>query len=162
MRAGGATEYRGEGTVEGGKQGGHAKFLALWKKEGEELFELERQLHVGNLKKGLSNQKWNFTKYMKDSPEAAGMPEVELAFDLGMLADAGLDTSTVALDWFTIAWITSGSRGWVKKAQQLLDEVVGKHRLPIFEDCPRLAYIDAIAEFHLSDSIMGKAWHYMT
>lgn len=29
-------------------------FLAPWKKEGKELFELERQLHVGNLKKGLT------------------------------------------------------------------------------------------------------------
>ncbi|KAJ5496506.1 Cytochrome P450 [Penicillium fimorum] len=120
------------------------KFLAPWKKEGEELFELERQLHVGNLKKGLNNGKWNFSKHMKDSPEAAGMPEIELAFDLGILADAGLDTSTVALDWFIIAWITSGSAGWVKKAQQLLDEVVGKDRLPSFEDRPKLAYIDAI------------------
>ncbi|KAJ5199660.1 Cytochrome P450 [Penicillium cf. griseofulvum] len=120
------------------------KFLAPWKKEGDELFELERQLHIGNLKKGLSNRNWNFSKHMKDSPEAVGMPEVELAFDLGILADAGLDTSTVALDWFIVAWITSGSRGWVKKAQQQLDEVVGKDRLPSFEDRTKLAYIDAI------------------
>ncbi|CBF78459.1 hypothetical protein AN7399.2 [Aspergillus nidulans FGSC A4] len=120
------------------------KFLAPWKKEGEGLYELERQLHVGNLKKGLSNRGWNFTKYMKDSPEAVTMPEEELAFDLGILADAGLDTSTVALDWFIVAWITSGST-WVKKAQQLLDEVVGKDRMPTFEDRPKLAYIDAIA-----------------
>ncbi|KAL4919599.1 cytochrome P450 [Aspergillus aurantiobrunneus] len=120
------------------------KFLAPWKKEGEELYELERQLHVGNLKKGLQNGKWNFTKHMKDSPEANGMPLEELAFDLGILADAGLDTSTVALDWFIVAWITSGSR-WVAKAQRLLDEVVGRDRLPSFEDRPKLAYIDAIA-----------------
>lgn len=132
------------------------KFLAPWKKEAEEYFELERQLHVGNLQKGLSNQKWNFAKHMKDSPEAAGMPEIELAFDLGILADAGLDTSTVALDWFIVAWITSGSRGWVKKAQQLLDEVVGKDRLPSFEDHPKLAYIDAIGEFHLSNPSNGQ------
>lgn len=83
------------------------------------------------------------------------MPEVELAFDLGILADAGLDTSTVALDWFIVAWITSGSRGWVKKAQQLLDEVVGKDRLPNFEDRPKLAYIDAIGEFLL---FLFKQW----
>lgn len=131
------------------------KFLAPWKKEGEELFELERQLHVGNLRKGLSSGKWNFAKHMKASSEAAGMPEVELAFDLGILADAGLDTSTVALDWFIVAWITSGSRGWVKKAQQLLDEVVGKDRLPNFEDRPKLAYIDAIGEFLL---FLFKQW----
>ncbi|KAL4971891.1 cytochrome P450 [Aspergillus desertorum] len=120
------------------------KFLAPWKKEGAKLYELERQLHVGNLRRALNNRSWNFAKYMKDSPEAATMPEEELAFDLGILADAGLDTSTVALDWFIVAWITSGTT-WVKKAQQLLDEVVGRDRMPTFEDRPKLAYIDAIA-----------------
>ncbi|GAB1310101.1 O-methylsterigmatocystin oxidoreductase, putative [Madurella fahalii] len=120
------------------------KFLAPWKREAEELYELERQLHVGNLDKGLSNPGWNFSKYMSKSPEAQVMPKEELAFDLGILADAGLDTSTVALDWFIVAWITSGSR-WVAKAQKLLDEVVGRDRLPTFDDRPKLAYIDAIA-----------------
>ncbi|KAJ3540640.1 hypothetical protein NM208_g4966 [Fusarium decemcellulare] len=120
------------------------KFLAPWKKEAEQLYELERQLHVGNLKKGLNNRGWNFSKYMEASPEARDMPTEELAFDLGILADAGLDTSTVALDWFIVAWITCGTR-WVGKAQALLDEVVGRDRLPTFEDRPKLAYIDAIA-----------------
>ncbi|KAL4947761.1 cytochrome P450 [Aspergillus filifer] len=120
------------------------RFLAPWKKEGEELYELERSLHVGNLKKGLNGRGWNFAKYMEKSPEAQGMPTEELAFDLGILADAGLDTSTIALDWFIVAWITSGSK-WVKKAQDLLHEVVGKDRMPTFEDRPKLAYIDAIA-----------------
>ncbi|KAK7408570.1 hypothetical protein QQX98_009275 [Neonectria punicea] len=120
------------------------KFLAPWKKEAEGLYELERQLHVGNLNKGLNNRGWNFSKHMEASPEAQDMPTEELAFDLGILADAGLDTSTVALDWFIVAWITSGSR-WVHKAQQLLDEVVGRDRMPTFEDRPKLAYIDAIA-----------------
>jgi cytochrome P450 len=123
------------------------KFLAPWKREGEEMHELERQLHVGNLKKGLNNPGWNLSKSMEKSPEAQGMPTEELAFDLGVLADAGLDTSTVALDWFVVACITSGSRGWVPKAQKLLDEVVGRDRMPTFEDRPRLAYIDAIGKF---------------
>ncbi|KAK4150445.1 cytochrome P450 [Chaetomidium leptoderma] len=120
------------------------RFLAPWKKEADGLYELERQLHVGNLDKGLGNPGWNFSKYMDKSAEAQVMSKVELAFDLGILADAGLDTSTVALDWFIVAWITSGS-SWVTKAQKLLDDVVGKDRLPTFEDRPKLAYIDAIA-----------------
>ncbi|KAF9775973.1 hypothetical protein IL306_005892 [Fusarium sp. DS 682] len=119
------------------------KFLAPWKKEAEGLWELERSLHVGNLKKGLSNPGWNFSKHMQASAEAKDMSEEELAFDLGILADAGLDTSTVALDWFIIAWITCG-QNWVPKAQALLDEVVGRDRMPTFEDRPKLAYIDAI------------------
>lgn len=119
------------------------RFLAPWKREAEELYELERQLHVGNLDKALANPGWNFAKHMRQSPEGRDMPTEELAFDLGILADAGLDTSTVALDWFIVAWITSGAR-WVPKAQRLLDAVVGRDRLPSFEDRPRLAYIDAI------------------
>ncbi|KAL2172385.1 hypothetical protein VTG60DRAFT_6224 [Thermothelomyces hinnuleus] len=119
------------------------RFLAPWKKEADELYELECQLHLGNLDKGLSNPGWNFSKHMKQSPEGRDMPKVELAFDLGILADAGLDTSTVALDWFIVAWITTGS-SWVPKAQKLLEEVVGRDRLPTFEDRPKLAYIDAI------------------
>lgn len=125
------------------------RFLAPWKREAEGLYELERQLHLGNLEKGLANPGWNFSKHMKVSPEGKDMPTEELAFDLGILADAGLDTSTVALDWFIVAWITSGTQ-WVKKAQKLLDAVVGRDRLPAFEDRPRLAYIDAIGEL-LSD-----------
>lgn len=121
------------------------RFLAPWKKEGDELYELERQLHVGNLNKGLKNPGWNFSQHMKKSPEAQDMGEEELAFDLGILADAGLDTSTVALDWFMVAWINSGEN-WVPKAQKLLEEVVGKDRLPTFEDRPKLAYIDAIGK----------------
>ncbi|KAB5580237.1 cytochrome P450 [Coniochaeta sp. 2T2.1] len=120
------------------------RFLAPWKKEAEKLYELERQLHVGNLETGLENPGWNFAKHMKVSPEGKDMGVEELAFDLGILSDAALDTSTMALDWFIVAWITCGSR-WVAKAQNLLDEVVGRDRLPTFEDRPRLAYIDAIA-----------------
>ncbi|KAK4234081.1 Fumitremorgin C synthase [Achaetomium macrosporum] len=121
------------------------KWLAPWKKKAEELYELERQLHVGNLDKGLNNPGWNFSKHMVESPEPQVMSTEELAFDLGILADAGLDTSTVALGWFIVAWITSGSR-WVAKAQSLLDELVGRDRLPTFEDRPKLAYIDAIGK----------------
>ncbi|KAK7996650.1 hypothetical protein PG989_004690 [Apiospora arundinis] len=121
-------------------------FLAPWKKEGAQLYELERNLHVGNLEKGLQNPGWNFTKHMAKSAEAKGMSTEELAFDLGIMADAALDTSTVALDWLVVACITTGGgeRGFVAKAQADLDRVVGRERLPTFEDRPRLPYIDAI------------------
>lgn len=60
--------------------------LAPWKKEAEQLYELERDLHVGNLEKGLSSPAWNFCKHMRDSPEAKGMSTEELAFDLGIVS----------------------------------------------------------------------------
>ncbi|KAK8060686.1 hypothetical protein PG996_010616 [Apiospora saccharicola] len=121
-------------------------FLAPWKKEGEELYQLERNLHVGNLERGLANPGWNFSKHMRDSAEARGMSTEELAFDLGIVADAALDTSTVAMDWLVVACITAGKAddGFVAKAQADLDRVVGRGRLPTFEDRARLPYIDAI------------------
>lgn len=121
-------------------------FLAPWKKEAEELYQLEESLHVGNMRRGLESLGWNFTKhYFNNCPEAKGMPEVEVAFDLGILADAALDTSTVTMEWFVVAWITSGQK-WVAKAQELLDKVVGRGRMPQFEDRDRLAYIEAIGK----------------
>ncbi|KAK7955861.1 uncharacterized protein PG986_005083 [Apiospora aurea] len=120
--------------------------LAPWKKEGEQLYQLERNLHVGNLEGGLANPGWNFSKHMRGSAEARGMSTEELAFDLGIVADAALDTSTVAMDWLVVACITAGGgeRGFVAKAQADLDRVVGRERLPTFEDRARLPYIDAI------------------
>jgi cytochrome P450 len=122
-------------------------FLAPWKKEAEGLYELERQLHLGNLEKGLKNPGYNLSKAMQASPEAKDMSTEELAFDLGIIADAALDTSTVTLSWLVVAWCSSGHLGWVKEAQRVLDEVVGRDRLPTFGDRPKLAYIDAIGEF---------------
>ncbi|KAI1338418.1 putative cytochrome P450 [Xylariaceae sp. FL0016] len=118
--------------------------LAPWKKEGEALYELERKLHVGNLETGLRNPGWNWAKYMVDCTEAKGMSTEELAFDLGIMADAALDTSTVALTWLVVAWVVHGSQ-FIAKAQKLLDEIVGADRMPTFDDRPQLAYIDAIA-----------------
>ncbi|KAK7926752.1 hypothetical protein PG985_003750 [Apiospora marii] len=120
--------------------------LAPWKREGEALYQLERNLHVGNLERGLANPGWNFSKHMRDSAEARGMSTEELAFDLGIVADAALDTSTVAMDWLVVACITAGNgkNGFVAKAQADLDRIVGRGRLPSFEDRARLPYIDAI------------------
>jgi cytochrome P450 len=121
-------------------------FLAPWKKEAEGLYQLERQLHLGNLEKGLKNPGFNFCKAMQASPESKEMSTEELAFDLGIIADAALDTSTVALTWFIVAWCSSSHLGWVEEAQRVLDEVVGRDRLPSFDDRPNLAYIEAIGK----------------
>ncbi|KAK7997393.1 hypothetical protein PG989_005433 [Apiospora arundinis] len=139
-------------------------FLAPWKQEAETHFRRQRGLHVGNLTRGLLQNpsqttmtipasSWNFGKEMARSAEAAHMSTDELAFDLGIVADAALDTTTMSMDWFVMAWINSGRRtassassSFVEKAQGLLDRVVGRGRLPTYEDRPRLLYMDAIVE----------------
>ncbi|KAK9795615.1 hypothetical protein SCARD494_04586 [Seiridium cardinale] len=117
--------------------------LAPWKSEAEALWQLEINLHMGNMKRGFASPGWNFTKHMKASKEAEDMSPEELAFDLGILADAALDTSTMTLDWLIVAWLTE-DKAFVTRAQRFLDEVVGRDRLPQFEDQSQLPYITAI------------------
>ncbi|KAI0007179.1 cytochrome P450 [Xylariaceae sp. FL0662B] len=125
------------------------RFLAPWKREGERLFERTRDLHVGNLRRGFDTPGWNFSKRMRDSTEvkASAMPIEELAFDVGELALAALDTTTMTMDWFVVAWLTQGrATGFVAKAQAYIDQIVGRGRLPAYEDRASLPYIDAIVE----------------
>ncbi|KAF2877751.1 cytochrome P450 [Massariosphaeria phaeospora] len=121
--------------------------LAPWKAEAEKHWERQRALHVGNLQQGYAANGWNFSKQMKKTldNEAIDMSEEELALDVGIMADAALDASTETLMWFVVACITS-NKGFIAKAQNHLDTVVGRDRLPDFADRPQLLYIDAIVE----------------
>lgn len=42
--------------------------------------------------------------------------------------------------------MTQSHHGFVSKAQRMIDEVVGKDRLPSFEDRENLPYLEAIVE----------------
>lgn len=120
-------------------------FLSPWKKDAASHFEAQKSLHMENLERGIQSPGYNFSKEMRQSVESIGMPDVELAFDLGIVADAALDTTTSTMDWFLVAWISEGHR-FVSKAQAYIDKVVGRERLPSYEDRTGLVYIDAIVE----------------
>ncbi|ROW06201.1 hypothetical protein VMCG_04577 [Cytospora schulzeri] len=126
-----------------------------WKARAERHFREQRDLHLANLHRALDNSGWNFAKEMAASAERGQMGEEEFAFDLGILADAALETTVISASWFVVAWLahgggtgtgTTGTTGFVAKAQRCLDDVVGRDRLPDFDDRPRLPYIDAIVE----------------
>ncbi|KAI0018009.1 cytochrome P450 [Xylariomycetidae sp. FL0641] len=122
-------------------------FCTQWKKEGEENYQQQRALHVENMQRGLqSAARWNLSKAFNQNPQSKHMSTEELAFDLGVLADAALDTTTMTLDWFIVACITQSGSGFVAKAQHAIDVVVGRDRLPTYTDKPRLPYISAIVE----------------
>lgn len=123
-------------------------FLAPWKAEAASHWQRQRALHVGNLERGLESSGWNVAKQMQKTLDTQGieMPTEELALDIGIMADAALDASTETMMWFVVACITEGHRGWMSKAQRDLDTVVGRARLPAFQDRPALPYISAIVE----------------
>ncbi|ROV92650.1 hypothetical protein VSDG_06582 [Cytospora chrysosperma] len=125
-----------------------------WKARAERHFQDQRALHMANLGRALAGPGWNFAKEMAASAERRRMGEEEFAFDLGILADAALETTVISAGWFVVAWLAHGRRGgggtmpggFVARAQGCLDDVVGRGRLPAFEDRPCLPYIDAIVE----------------
>ncbi|KAI7547780.1 hypothetical protein KC331_g4808 [Hortaea werneckii] len=117
--------------------------LAPWQGKAEQLYEQQANLHLGNLAKALQQEGPNVTKLMYASREAKEMTEVELAFSVGVLADAAIDTSTMTLNWLIVAALSNRAE-WVQKAQSILDKVVGRARLPRWEDRVELTSIDAI------------------
>lgn len=118
-----------------------------WRSKAERHWLEQRDLHFTNLHRARANPGWNFVKEMGASAEAKQMSEEEFAFDIGILADAALETTVLTGNWFVVAWLTQNKKsGFVVKAQRLLDDVVGRDRLPTFADRPNLVYIDAIVE----------------
>ncbi|KAI7239248.1 hypothetical protein KC330_g2067 [Hortaea werneckii] len=117
--------------------------FAPWKNKADQLFEQQANLHLGNLSRALQQEEPNVAKLMHTSREAKDMTEVELAFSVGVLADAAIDTSAMTLNWLIIAAL-SNRAGWVQKTQSILDKLVGRDRLPEWEDRAELTYVDAI------------------
>lgn len=69
------------------------------------------------------------------------MSEIELAYSVGIVTDAGLDTTSVQTRTFTLADLSYPD--FIPKAQKELDEVVGPDRLPTIGDGPKLSHMAA-------------------
>lgn len=115
--------------------------LAPWKRTAQKWFEFESALHRSNMAKALASSSWNWTKALKTSREAQGMDDLEIAFDAGVLSDAALDTTGQTLEMFVMASVNHPEKARI--AQEELDAVVGRDRLPGWEDSPHLPYVTA-------------------
>ncbi|PLB46529.1 cytochrome P450 [Aspergillus steynii IBT 23096] len=115
-----------------------------WKKEAERLFKIEADQHMRNMNRALTNEPWNWTKEFSNSKQAQIMPPIELAYDLGILANAGMETTSAVMQIFVLAAVTRPR--FISVAQEELDRVVGTNRLPEFSDRDNLPYIIAIVE----------------
>jgi hypothetical protein len=118
--------------------------LAPWKKTADEWYQMETDLHMTNMKAALKQESWNWTKDFMNAKEAENMPDVEMAWDLGILCDAGVETTNVTLQNFIFACVASP--GFIPKAHEELDQVIGSERLPEFSDLANLPYIQAVVE----------------
>ncbi|ETN40993.1 uncharacterized protein HMPREF1541_02925 [Cyphellophora europaea CBS 101466] len=116
--------------------------LAPWKRSGDRLHKFEASLYVENLLKAQKNRTWNWSKQAEKMKESQEMSQKELAYDVGIVYEAGSDTTTMALEVFTLAMVLYPAV--MTKAQRELDLVLGADRLPTFDDKESLPYIDAI------------------
>ncbi|PYI05122.1 putative cytochrome P450 [Aspergillus sclerotiicarbonarius CBS 121057] len=121
--------------------------LAPWKEKAENHYNTKYALRADNFRRGLESDAWNISKQLKQTVEKDGndMPLDELAFELGTMIDAALDGTTDSLVWFIVACVTQ-DQAFIAKARAELDALVGRDRLPVFEDKANLPYISAIVE----------------
>lgn len=118
--------------------------LTPWKKTAEEWYQMWANLHITNLHDALERPGWNWAKDFKNAKEAKEMTEMELAWNLGILCDAGVETTNIQLQIFVLACLAYPD--FIAKAQAELDQVIGSDRLPDFQDLENLPYIQAIVE----------------
>ena len=119
------------------------KFLAPWKRLGNEYHEFESKFFIRNLEEAKASERWNWARQANSMKEVSNMPIKEVAYVVGILYEAGSDTTTMAMQSFVLAALTYPEA--VKQAQEQLDAIVGDN-LPTFEDRPRLAYVEAVAK----------------
>ena len=121
--------------------------LAPWKRSAEEWYEIESKIHLKHMDFAKQTKAWNWTKEFANSNEGQGMDRLEMAYDLGILADAGLDTTAAVLQVFVLAALSQPSflkegkrtnrvfeiratKDKMSIAQNELGTVIGRDRLP--------------------------------
>jgi cytochrome P450 len=101
-------------------------------------------LHQTNYADALKRDGWNWAKDFQHAKEAQSMTVEQVAWDVGILCDGGVETTSTTLQIFVLACVAHPE--WIATAQKELDDVVGGDRLPDAEDLKSLPYIHAVVE----------------
>ncbi|KOS41234.1 hypothetical protein ACN38_g7872 [Penicillium nordicum] len=120
-------------------------FLSPWERAADKLYATQVDLYMRLFRHGRDSAGWNSTKQAIATAEKYsedGVPDLDLAFTLATSIQGGMETSPRQLLWLFIAALQQSS--FMTRAHALLDEVVGRDRLPQFSDRSGLAFIDAI------------------
>ncbi|KAM0324630.1 hypothetical protein ACHAQA_008020 [Verticillium albo-atrum] len=124
------------------------KFLSPWQKAADKIFATQADLYGRLFEYGKSSSGWNATKQAiataeKVKPSGSKEDfELDLAFTLATSIQGGMETSPRQVLWLFVAALQNP--GFMQRAHAVLDEVVGRERLPQFADRSKLAFIDAI------------------
>jgi cytochrome P450 len=118
------------------------KWLAPWKQTAEKIRERELDFFGTLHDAALNNQAWNWTKEVSTMKESRQLTPLELSYVIGNTYEAGSDTTSIALEVFVLAAVLHPEK--MRTAQAEIDRVVGRERLPNFDD--KLPYVDAIIQ----------------
>lgn len=117
------------------------ELFAPWKRYADRMHEFEREFFTDILDDAESKHTWNWAKQVHTVKESKNLSRVEIAYIIGVLFEAGSDTTTMVLEVFVLAAVLHPEA--VQKAQEELDRVVGTDRLPCFSDAENLPYVNA-------------------
>jgi cytochrome P450 len=123
-------------------------FLSPWQRNADNLYASQVDLYTRLLRHGKETPGWNATKQamataQKHAPTNSPVSDLDLAFIVATSIQGGMETSPRQLLWLFVAALHNP--GFMFRAHEVLDRVVGRERLPSFSDRSRLAYIDAVA-----------------
>jgi cytochrome P450 len=118
------------------------RIFAPWKRKGDIAHELTIALYKKNLFDGRSSPSWNWVQASLNMKESKGLSDNEMSYIIGVLWEAGTDTTAGILKVFVLACLTFPET--MRKAHTELNKVVGLDRLPSFEDMKNLPYVNAL------------------
>lgn len=122
--------------------------ISPWQRYANKLYSTQVDLYMRLFAHGRDASGWNATKQAiatapKHAPVDEPVPELDLAFTLATSIQGGMETSPRQMLWLFVAAVQNPD--FMVRAHEILDEVVGRDRLPGFSDRSKLSYVDAVA-----------------
>jgi cytochrome P450 len=118
--------------------------LARWKYIAQKMRKKEVDYFHDVGKVAEQSQAWNWTKEITASKDSHNLTPSQVAYAVGNTYEAASDTTTIVLEAFIMAAVLHPDK--MRTAQEELDRVVGRDRLPTFDDMDQLPYIRALVK----------------
>lgn len=122
-----------------------------WKKEADKISAWLSALYVKRYREALELPSWNWSKEYNKKKASRNMEELELSYCVGSVYEAALTPYELVRVVFLCAVLHPEETA---KLQQEIDRVVGRHRLPTWEDADSLPLVSAFYR----ESLRWRPW----
>ncbi|KAJ6131842.1 hypothetical protein N7471_007057 [Penicillium samsonianum] len=119
-------------------------FLAPWKRFGDKFHERTQKWFQKNTAHAIDADSWSWTKLVMTSENTGNLTVTEIRSLIGVLFEAGVDSTATSLHFFVLACILYPDA--VERARTELDDVVGRSRLPTLDDLPEMPYVQGFVK----------------